>query len=158
MSLKCVYRAYDKGGELLYVGCSIDIKTRIMAHKRTSEWHNYMDRISLRFYHSNVIASLEERHAIRTENPKFNIKCRRPDTLSDDEIEDYNIKRRLAVAGNNCIKILKGILLDKMNGEPSSINRPGVGWSTRFKYIRYCDLTSDQSSIICRFINSGGNV
>ena len=157
MTLKCVYKTYNKDGVLLYVGHSNQVRIRIMSHKRTSEWAEDMDIIKLKFYYSDALARLEERHAIRTEHPKFNYNGRRSTLLSSEEIEDYNIKRSLAAKGNKCIDLLKSLLIEAMNKETRRINRPGVGWGVRFKYGSYCDLTSEQNSEIRRLIIFGGD-
>jgi hypothetical protein len=66
-----VYRAYN-GDELLYVGCTFNLKARMAGHKGTSEWYP----LATYFEHDGPMPTAEafelERQQIATLQPKFN--------------------------------------------------------------------------------------
>lgn len=67
-----VYRAISASGELLYVGCSLDVAARMKAHKSNGDWYHLMARLRTSGPHNFETARLLEREAIRTERPLFN--------------------------------------------------------------------------------------
>lgn len=69
----CVYRAYDDGGELLYVGCTYDFEKRHDQHARKSAWSARADRWSVRWHGNRAEALAAERLAIATEHPQANV-------------------------------------------------------------------------------------
>lgn len=73
-----VYRCYDKDGDLLYIGCTVDLKQRMADHRRgrqaASRWLAvFMDRYETEGPYRNRDAGREaERQAIQAERPLFN--------------------------------------------------------------------------------------
>lgn len=67
-----VYRCYDVGGELLYVGSSGDLKDRFRQHRHGSWWLPYMNWVTFRWYGTRETAQKMEYKAIRLERPLFN--------------------------------------------------------------------------------------
>jgi predicted GIY-YIG superfamily endonuclease len=72
MTAHYVYRCFDADGALLYVGCSKDPWSRFQQHKATSVWAHLANRGTIAVYPRRVLALAAERHAIRTEDPRFN--------------------------------------------------------------------------------------
>lgn len=72
-----VYRCYDATGELLYIGATSDIETRIDAHVRHAFWSPLVADIRTTRYIDRQLAREAEADAIREENPRFNILLRR---------------------------------------------------------------------------------
>jgi len=68
-----LYRCYNAAGELLYIGISYDISTRLETHKRTTPWFHEVDRIVCKLRPART-AYADEAAAIRTELPRYNIK------------------------------------------------------------------------------------
>lgn len=71
-----VYRAYDADGELLYVGVTNDLESRMRSHKNcktwSHRWYPRLARIEADVVENRYAAGAAEREAIRTLNPTFN--------------------------------------------------------------------------------------
>lgn len=89
----CVYRYYDAGGRLLYVGLSADPHARFAAHRKTA-WAAECARIELHWLPSRSAARAAEKHAIRMEAPAYNVKdVPRLEPLNPDETRDqFNVR------------------------------------------------------------------
>lgn len=76
IALDCVdtalYRHFDKNGQLLYVGVSIQTLLRLMAHRRNSPWFREIARVDIQWYKSKSGAYYAEKRAIQTERPLWN--------------------------------------------------------------------------------------
>lgn len=68
----CVYRIYDARGELLYIGCSINVFVRSTAHATLKNWWRKVATIKVRHYKTDTAALSAEADAIFNESPKFN--------------------------------------------------------------------------------------
>lgn len=70
-----LYRMYDAGGVLLYVGITATVPARLQAHRDQFWWR---DVHTIRLEHFDTREELEaaEVVAIRSENPLFNVKSR----------------------------------------------------------------------------------
>lgn len=68
-----VYRMFDYKDELLYVGISNRVDIRIEQHRASKEWFWRVDRITTMNYPNRQAALDAEKHAIKTENPIYNI-------------------------------------------------------------------------------------
>src|ERR1035437_3236506 len=66
-----VYRFFDAGGALLYVGCSSDWYSRWKCHGATKEWWTQITTITLARYPEMALAVAAEAEAIRTEKPRY---------------------------------------------------------------------------------------
>lgn len=68
-----VYRAFDANGDLLYVGCSMDVEARLKAH-RMGSWHHLMTSLRVEGPYNYETARQIEWEAIesRTQRPQFN--------------------------------------------------------------------------------------
>jgi predicted GIY-YIG superfamily endonuclease len=68
-----LYRYYSADNELLYVGISKSVFERLSQHKANAKWFKDSVRVEYINYPDRKSALLAEEHAIKTENPKFNI-------------------------------------------------------------------------------------
>lgn len=68
-----VYRFYGTGGDLLYVGMSMNLEGRFRSHRkfRGTDWQQFA-RIELTWYPNRGEASTAETLAIETESPRWN--------------------------------------------------------------------------------------
>lgn len=68
-----VYRAFDAAGDLLYVGCTSNIKSRFAYHRHDKpEWLALSAKIDTEPYPDPVSAYAAEEQAILAERPRFN--------------------------------------------------------------------------------------
>lgn len=68
-----LYRHFDEGGELLYVGISSSVIQRLAQHSRHTKWARRIARVDVEYYESREAAEAAERSAIRAERPLWNI-------------------------------------------------------------------------------------
>lgn len=87
----CVYRIYDADDNLLYVGCSIGLPSRISSHERFQEWWPEVARITVEHYEDRATALDHELLAIQTEHPQHNVVHRK---FTEDELERRREMRR----------------------------------------------------------------
>ena len=76
----CLYRAYDDGGLLLYVGISLRVLNRLQKHRQSSPWFCSLAHLTVSRYPSRDLALSAERSAIMCEKPKFNRMWNSPNT------------------------------------------------------------------------------
>lgn len=67
-----LYRLISKDGELLYIGISYDVETRLTQHQREKEWYREVRECVCELFPSRHKASSAEIEAIRNEHPKYN--------------------------------------------------------------------------------------
>lgn len=67
-----LYRHFDGGDVLLYVGISNAPETRHEQHRRNSPWFKFVTRTTVEWFTSLEVAAASEREAIRVERPIFN--------------------------------------------------------------------------------------
>lgn len=67
-----VYRYFNESGDLLYVGCSMDLQTRERHHAVASEWFSMVTRRTEVAYPDFASARQAEKDAIRAEMPRHN--------------------------------------------------------------------------------------
>lgn len=71
-----MYRIYDGDDQLLYIGITVDIKTRLN-HHRKKPWWQEVARIDVDDAYLDRASALEaETLAIGTENPTWNVRKR----------------------------------------------------------------------------------
>lgn len=68
----CVYRCFDAGGHLLYVGLSKNLLGRIAKHRR-KPWWPLVDHIEEEWFDDREAAKAAEKLAIHHEGPLHNI-------------------------------------------------------------------------------------
>lgn len=69
-----IYRCFDGDGNLLYIGRTKALKTRISSHVVWSEWWTEVRQIARTPGLTKEEAILAERLAIRSEHPKHNVQ------------------------------------------------------------------------------------
>lgn len=72
-----VYRLFAADGELLYVGISCDLKTRLSDHRCHKVWWPDVDRIAIDWHVNRASALDQEAQAATYEKPRHNVL--RPD-------------------------------------------------------------------------------
>jgi excinuclease UvrABC nuclease subunit len=72
LDLSYVYRAYCRCGDLLYVGVTCELFTRMAWHRRQSRWEFKMARLEWETYRTRAEADRVEKHLIDTLNPLYN--------------------------------------------------------------------------------------
>lgn len=69
----CVYRAYAKSGELLYIGSTKNWEKRRAQHRTGTWWWKAVKDVDLEHFNTLAEAREAERIAIRTEGPRQNV-------------------------------------------------------------------------------------
>lgn len=69
-----VYRCYDATDALLYVGCTVDLVTRRVAHNTNSWWFPKVDHWRITVYPNKLHARRVETAAIADEQPLCNVR------------------------------------------------------------------------------------
>jgi hypothetical protein len=79
MAGKCaLYRHFDGGGALLYVGISLRPFTRTKEHTTFSGWADQIANVRIEYFPTRKEAMEAEARAVREENPAHNIRLRKP--------------------------------------------------------------------------------
>jgi predicted GIY-YIG superfamily endonuclease len=68
-----LYRHFNDANELLYVGISAKLPSRLRQHQKNSKWFFDVKLVTIEWFDDRHSAKLAEGKAIRTEQPKFNI-------------------------------------------------------------------------------------
>ena len=71
-----VYKCLDTKDELLYVGVTSNIKSRMKQHRNNSFWFKDTNKIIAKIYDTRKEADLAEARIIRKNNPIYNIMGR----------------------------------------------------------------------------------
>lgn len=78
MSAHYVYRCYEQGGNLAYVGATGNLVGRLTTHSYTSWWAPTIAKVRAKVYPTKEIARKFEAVAIRVEHPRWNVMGRWP--------------------------------------------------------------------------------
>lgn len=73
MSTHALYRFFDAGGDLLYVGVTNDPGRRWGRHANDKPWWHEVDRIEIERYPDRESVLAAERKAIQEEHPRYNV-------------------------------------------------------------------------------------
>lgn len=107
---KCaLYRHWNAGGVLLYIGQSLTPVHRLGQHVRRASWAHEITKITIEWFDSKALAKQAEKNAIRVELPRHNI-----------DLTHQSIPSHL------CIPIVAG------RGPPVPLNG-------RIRWGKYCD-------------------
>lgn len=68
-----LYRSFDESGILLYIGIADAPVTRFEQHGRSSAWAIYTSSLTFSSYTDREDCLLAEKHAVRHEDPVYNI-------------------------------------------------------------------------------------
>lgn len=71
--IQVLYRHFNKNGELLYVGISLNSINRLSQHKKNAHWFNDIARIELEQFPTRESALEAEKQAIINEKPLHNV-------------------------------------------------------------------------------------
>jgi hypothetical protein len=84
-----LYRFFDSGGTLLYVGITSCGAARWSEHSRVQTWWEEVATATVEHYATRHLAAEAERAAIRAEHPKHNVVryIRSPLRLTDEDLE-----------------------------------------------------------------------
>lgn len=88
-----LYRHFGENGELLYIGISLSVTTRLGQHRLTSPWFEKISRIEVEHFSNRIDALNAEKKAIKSESPKFNIHHNTPDKVPTPAPELISIER-----------------------------------------------------------------
>lgn len=88
-----LYRLYDEGGDLLYVGISTRPLQRVREHSKGQVWWTEVASQTFQHYPTRTEAAAAELHAIRTENPKHNVVGAKARTAG--QIQEQRLWERL---------------------------------------------------------------
>lgn len=69
-----VYRVFDEYDLLLYIGCTVNLGSRMGAHRGRAPWYRYLDFLEIESYPTRSAARAAEADAIETEGSYFNAK------------------------------------------------------------------------------------
>lgn len=76
MSAAHVYRIWNAGGVLLYIGSTIDAERRMRHHSSFARWWDVAKTFQFEAFDTEAEARAAEVEAIRTEFPRWNIRHR----------------------------------------------------------------------------------
>jgi hypothetical protein len=82
-----LYRFFDAGGDLLYVGITNDPGRRWGRHANDKPWWHEVDRIEIERYPDRTSVLAAERKAIHDEHPRYNV-VHAPVQVSSKIVED----------------------------------------------------------------------
>ena len=68
-----VYRCWSEDGDLLYVGCSVNVRARLAAHRRGAPWWPQVAKVTTVDYVDGFGGFWAEKAAIQSERPRFNV-------------------------------------------------------------------------------------
>lgn len=90
-----VYRFYDRGGRLLYVGVTSNTKTRFKAHE-AKPWWPEVHRRTIREHPNRELALAAEAMAIMEERPRYNVA--RPGAAAHERLYAAGTERSMSGA------------------------------------------------------------
>lgn len=68
-----LYRLFDQDGTLLYVGATLNVFSRLAAHRSRQPWFFEVARVELEHFEERADALRAEARAIEEEEPKHNV-------------------------------------------------------------------------------------
>jgi excinuclease UvrABC nuclease subunit len=88
-----LYRHFDKNGDLLYVGISLNVFMRLYQHKDSSHWFSEISTVTIEYFETRQDALIAEELAIKKEKPMHNIvfskQIQNENTKSDEAEVDW---------------------------------------------------------------------
>lgn len=102
-----LYRHFAADGSLLYVGISLSWPARTKAHLRQSRWFEEVARVEIERFPSREDALNAERHAIKSERPKFNVVHNKPPRAKVN-VRGERRKFRPSGRGDPVLELIKG--------------------------------------------------
>jgi excinuclease UvrABC nuclease subunit len=68
-----VYRCFDAHGCLLYIGAAVDVRARLVTHRRDQRWWRLVARVEAQRFATWQEAERDEKAAILREQPPLNV-------------------------------------------------------------------------------------
>lgn len=112
----CLYRHYNHKNELLYVGVSINVFTRLKHHKYYSQWFDQITKVTIDRYNSRSECLLAERDAILTEDPKHNIRRSKKGVKKELTEKVEQLEKNMAYLVELVGKLAKGVQGEQKEG------------------------------------------
>ena len=95
--MTCIYKLYNAGDALLYVGCTNNLKSRLYAHSVNSDWFHMVRNCVVTEVKDRAEGLQLEADAIRTEHPVFNkaniLWPKRRDVRYIEELKKFESRR-----------------------------------------------------------------
>lgn len=143
-----LYRHFGADGELLYVGVTSRIPSRIKDHSKQSHWWLNISRIELEHFDSREAVLEAERAAIINEKPKHNIHHARGSVVemqSRTEIAKETIVARIVT--------LRPLYKVSEVSEVLGIGAGLVRRAIEFGDLGYVDLAAPRSGKLIRYVS-----
>ncbi|MFF8297700.1 hypothetical protein ACF07M_20200 [Streptomyces globisporus] len=93
-----LYRLYDEGGTLLYIGISHQPEVRFVQHSKLKGWWPQVHRREMEWFDDRPAATRAEADAIRSEDPEYNgtyspriKKCTIRDAIAGDGVREISL-------------------------------------------------------------------
>ena len=87
-----LYRHFDEGSNLLYVGISLNTFARLSQHKQHAKWFEKIKSVKIEHFETREQAIAAEKWAIKQENPKFNIALKKTMAEIEQEKKDLMVE------------------------------------------------------------------
>jgi hypothetical protein len=107
-----LYRHFDSTGVLLYVGISKSTIARLSQHKRTANWYDDINSITIEHFLTMEEARQAETNAILTEHPLFNVVHNKTTEAVRNQLNYYGV---LVIETNTPLKFNANVLCSKFN-------------------------------------------
>jgi len=93
-----LYRHFNKNNNLLYIGVSLNVLSRLYQHKLNTHWFSEITLVTIQSFDTREEALEAEKDAIAKEKPLYNIKFQPPQKESEEiNIIMPNLPRLLSV-------------------------------------------------------------
>lgn len=89
-----VYRVTNSDGVLLYIGSSLDVRGRLLMHRKIAPWWCEGLRVTVQGFDSLAEARQAEAYAIVTEHPRWNIHFRAADHPDGPANSGYAVAKK----------------------------------------------------------------
>lgn len=147
---EALYRHFSKDGELLYIGITSRIPTRLKEHSKHSHWWDQIETVKIEHYPCRESVLKAETDAIISENPKFNVRHNRGKTANavmsaTGEVAGENVTARI-------------VALHPLYTEQEAAIALGVSSIALRRFVSdhglaYIDLPSPKGAKIVRYIS-----
>lgn len=89
-----VYHMFNRSMELLYVGCSYGLCSRLAGHGTGTPWITEVAAIKVLWYPDEITGRRAEAEAILTKKPKYNRVVIEPDAVGTKEMHQHEARPR----------------------------------------------------------------
>lgn len=147
-----LYRHYDKGGNLLYVGVTNNFARRIKEHSKFSSWFSDVSNVTLEHFDDRETLLQAEKTAIQSERPIFNIRLNRGESAKLDEEEQTVLVRE---KDNLFARVLtlKPIYKQQEAAGILGVSRHTIRWAIQSGHLNYFDLPNGAGTKTNRYVS-----